>query len=451
MSSTEARPLFWTSPLDRLLQPFQRFAQTESSGGVVLLAATLVALIWANSPIRESYFHLWETEIGLQVGGTALTMNLHHFINDALMVVFFFLVGLEIKREMMVGELSSVRAATLPIAAAAGGMVFPAIIYVAFNAGGPGSAGWGIPMATDIAFALGVLALMGPRVPLGLKVFLAALAIADDLGAVLVIALFYTDDLNLGMLGIGAVIVGVLVLANRLGVRRPGAYAVMGVALWASFLASGVHATIAGVVLAMLVPSRTRIDTAEFLVRGRESLNLFEDVGEEGKSVLTNQGQQTAVHQLEQACEAAQSPLLKMEHALQPWVAFAIIPIFALANAGVDLADIDVGAALRNPVTLGVMLGLVIGKPIGITLLAWLSVRAKAAVRPGGTGWLDLHAVSWLGGIGFTMSLFVANLAFGEGSPLLEMAKLGILSASVLAAAMGWFFLRLARRRRSAR
>jgi NhaA family Na+:H+ antiporter len=327
-------------------------------------------------------------------------------------------------------------------------MIVPALIYTALNAGGPGAAGWGIPMATDIAFALGVLALMGPRVPLGLKVFLAALAIADDLGAVLVIALFYTDHLNLAMLGLGAIIVVILAAANRLGVRRPGAYAVLGVALWATFLASGIHATIAGVVLAMLVPARTRIDTGEFLDRGREILDAFDEAGEEGRSVLTNAGQQAAVQQLEQACEAAQSPLMKIEHALQPWVAFAIIPLFALANAGVDLADVDVRAALTDRVTLGVALGLVIGKPIGITLLAWLSVRAKAAVRPGGSSWKDLHAVSWLGGIGFTMSLFVANLAFGEGSPHLEMAKLGILCASILAAGMGWVMLRLTQRRR---
>lgn len=450
MSSTESQPLFWANPLERLLRPFQRFAETSTSGGLVLLAATVVALIWANSPAREGYFSLWETEVGLHIAGLQLTMSLHELINDGLMVVFFFMVGLEIKREMLVGELSSVRAATLPIAAAAGGMLVPALIYTAFNAGGPGAAGWGIPMATDIAFALGVLALMGPRVPLGLKVFLAALAIADDLGAVLVIAFFYTDHVNLDMLGLGAGIAALLAAANRLGVRRPGAYAVLGVALWGAFLASGVHATIAGVVLAILVPARTRIDTAEFLERGRESLDYFEEVGEEGSNVMTNAGQQAAVHRLEQACEAAQTPLLKMEHALQYWVAFAIIPIFALANAGVDLADADVGAALTNPVTLGVMLGLVIGKPIGITLLAWISVRAKTAVRPAGTSWGDLHAVSWLGGIGFTMSLFVANLAFGQGSPLLEMAKLGILSASVLAAAMGWIMLRLVPRRRSA-
>ena len=447
MSPTAPLPLARTSPLDRLLQPFHRFSGMESSGGLVLLAATLVALVWANSPIRESYFHLWETAIGLRLGGLELTMSLHHFINDALMVVFFFIVGLEIKREMLVGELSSVRAAALPIAAAVGGMMVPALIYIAFNAGGPGSAGWGIPMATDIAFALGVLALMGPRVPLGLKVFLAALAIADDLGAVLVIAIFYTAGLDLTMLALGAVVVVALIAANRMGVRRPAAYALLGLLLWATFLASGVHATIAGVVLAMLVPARTRIDTSEFLLCGRESLDYFEEVGEEGVSVLTNADQQAAVHHLEEACEAAQSPLLKMEHALQPWVSFVIIPIFALANAGIDLADVDVGAALTDRVTLGVLLGLLIGKPIGITLLAWLSVRAKTAVRPAGTSWGDLHAVSWLGGIGFTMSLFVANLAFGEGSPHLEMAKLGILCASILAATMGWLTLRLAQRR----
>lgn len=429
------------TPIERFLRPFQRFAQTESSGGIVLLLATIVALIWANSPWWESYHHLWETPMELSFGAFQFEMSLHHFINDGLMVVFFFMVGLEIKREMLVGELASPRAAALPIAAAIGGMIVPALLYATLNAGGPGAAGWGIPMATDIAFALGILALMGPRVPLGLKVFLAALAIVDDLGAVLVIALFYTAELNLVALALGGLVLLGLIVLNRAGARHPGPYTVLGLILWGAFLASGVHATIAGVLLAMTIPARTRLDTNEFLHVGRAYLDQFERSGVEGKNVLTNHEQQIAIQALENSCEAAQAPLLRIEHDLQLWVAFGIIPLFALANAGVHL-DVDLGTAFSNPVTLGVILGLVLGKPIGITMLAWLAVRMSLATLPHGVGWGQIHAVSWLGGIGFTMSLFVANLAFGEGSALLDAAKIGVLSASVLAAAVGWILLR---------
>ena len=429
------------TPIERFLRPFQRFAHTESSGGIVLLIATVVALIWANSPWWETYHHLWETPMEFAFGGVQMEMSLHHFINDGLMVVFFFMVGLEIKREILVGELASPRAAALPIAAAIGGMVVPAVLYASLNAGGIGAAGWGIPMATDIAFALGVLALMGPRVPLGLKVFLAALAIVDDLGAVLVIALFYTAELNLVALGLGAVILAALVLLNMSGARHPGSYTVLGLLLWVAFLSSGVHATIAGVLLAMTIPARTRLDTDEFLQVGRSYLDEFERSGVEGKGVLTNHEQQAAIQALENSCEAAQAPLQRIEHDLQLWVAFGIIPLFALANAGVHL-NVDFASALSNPVTLGVILGLVVGKPIGITLLAWAAVRMGMAALPHSVRWGQIHAVSWLGGIGFTMSLFVANLAFGEGSALLDAAKIGVLTASVIAATVGWILLR---------
>jgi NhaA family Na+:H+ antiporter len=440
-TTTVYSPARRVEPIERILGPFHRFIHTESSGGIVLLVATVVALVWANSPWWESYHHVWETPIGVGLGAWELEMTLHHFINDGLMVVFFFLVGLEIKREVLVGELASLRAATLPIAAAVGGMLVPAGFYVALNAGGEGAAGWGIPMATDIAFALGILALMGPNTPLGLKIFLAALAIVDDLGAVLVIALFYTADLNLLALGAGAALLLALVVVNRLGVRHPAVYAALGILLWLAFLASGVHATIAGVLLAMTVPARTRIDTEEFLVSGRKILDDFDRAGVEGSNVLTNDGQQWAIQALENNCEAAQAPLMRLEHDLQPWVAFLIIPVFALANAGVHL-DVEIGTALSNPVTLGVILGLVLGKPIGITLFAWGAVRAGLASLPSGVGWRSIHGVSWLGGVGFTMSLFVAGLAFGEGSVLLDAAKIGVLTASLLAAVVGWILLR---------
>jgi Na+:H+ antiporter, NhaA family len=354
--------------------------------------------------------------------------------------VFFFLVGLEIKREFMIGELASPRRAALPIAAALGGMVVPALIYAALNAGGTGAPGWGIPMATDIAFALGVLALLGPRVPLSLKVFLAALAIVDDLGAVLVIALFYTAEISWAALGAAALFLAAMAVLNRLEVRRPGAYLLFGVGLWLAFLFSGVHATVAGVLAAMTIPARTRIDTAGFLARGRYLMDEFDRVGVEGEDVLTSHDQQTVIQAIENACDAAQAPLQRIEHELQPWVAFGIIPLFALANAGVHLPADFVGA-LGHPVTLGVILGLVLGKPLGISLFAWLAVRAGVAVRPEGVSWRALHGVSWLGGIGFTMSLFIANLAFPAGE-MVDEAKVGILSASILAGVVGWLLLR---------
>ena len=428
------------SRIQRILSPFQRFAATESSGGIVLILCTVAALVLANSPWAEAFHRLWTTELGVSAGGFRLAYSLHHWINDGLMAVFFFLVGLEIKREFMIGELASPRRAALPIAAALGGMVVPALIYTALNAGGPGAAGWGIPMATDIAFALGVLALLGPRVPLGLKVFLAALAIVDDLGAVLVIALFYTAGISWAALGVAALFLAAMAAANRLGVRQPWVYLVLGIGLWLAFLYSGVHATVAGVLAAITIPARTRIDTGEFLVRGRALMDEFDRAGTEGEDVLTSQPQQAVIQAMESACEGAQAPLQRIEHDLQGWVAFGIVPLFALANAGVHLPA-DFAGALAHPVTLGVILGLVLGKPIGITLFAWLAVRAGVASLPEGVAWRALHGVSWLGGIGFTMSLFIANLAF-PGGAMVDEAKVGILSASILAGGVGWLLLR---------
>ncbi len=428
------------SRIQRILSPFQRFAATESSGGIVLILCTVAALALANSPRAEAFHQLWTMELGVSAGGFRLAYSLHHWINDGLMAVFFFLVGLEIKREFMVGELASPRRAALPIAAALGGMVVPALVYTALNAGGPGAAGWGIPMATDIAFALGVLALLGPRVPLGLKVFLAALAIVDDLGAVLVIALFYTAGISWTALGVAALFLAGMAAANRLGVRRPGVYLVLGVGLWLAFLFSGVHATVAGVLAAMTIPARARIDTGEFRVRGRALMDEFDRVGTEGEDVLTRQPQQAVIQAMESVCDAAQAPLQRIEHGLQGWVAFGIVPLFALANAGVHLPA-DFAGALAHPVTLGVILGLVLGKPVGITLFAWLAVRAGVASLPEGVAWRALHGVSWLGGIGFTMSLFIANLAF-PGGAMVDEAKVGILSASILAGGVGWLLLR---------
>jgi NhaA family Na+:H+ antiporter len=431
-----------STPIERVLSPFSRFFRTESAGGLVLMACTLAAVAWANSPWSGAYHHLWETKLTVGVGAWSISHTLHHWINDGLMAVFFFLVGLEIKREALVGELTSLRKAALPGAAALGGMVVPALLYAAVNTGGPGGAGWGIPMATDIAFALGVLALMGPRVPLALKVFLTALAIVDDIGAVLVIALFYTGEIAWGVLGAGLVLVGVCALANRLGVRWPLPYLLLGIVVWGCFLASGVHATVAGVLLAMTIPARTRIDADEFVQHADTSLDAFRAAGEPGSSVLTNPAQQVALQGLESAAEAAQAPLQRIEHDLHAPVAFGIIPLFALANAGVTLSG-GVGEAMAHPVTLGIVAGLVLGKPLGIMLFAWLSVRTGLAELPSGIGWGAVHGASWLAGIGFTMSLFVAGLAFPDGG-LVDEAKVGIFAASLLAGAGGWVLLRRA-------
>ena len=427
------------TPIERLISPFQDFFRTASSGGIVLILSTIVALAWANSPWGATYEHFWETPLTIGVPGAALTYSLHHWINDGLMAVFFFLVGLEIKREVLAGELASVRRAALPAAAALGGMVVPALLFTALNVGGEGAPGWGIPMATDIAFALGVLALLGPRVPLALKVFLTALAIVDDLGAVLVIALFYTSEISWAALGMGTGLLAVLALLNRLGARLPITYTAIGVLVWLAFLKSGVHATVAGVLVAMTVPVRTRIDTHEFLDRGRKLLDAFDKTGEEGPGVVTSDRQQALIQDLETTCQHAQSPLQRMEGSLQHWVAFLIIPIFALANAGIRLEG-DIGAAFTHPVTLGVILGLVLGKPIGISLFAWLAVRSGIAALPPGVSWRALGAVSWLGGIGFTMSLFISDLAFTDGAHVNE-AKIGIFTASVLAGILGWVMI----------
>jgi NhaA family Na+:H+ antiporter len=424
----------------RLVLPFQEFFQAESASGIVLLACAAVAMVWANSPWAESYFHLWESHLVVSGGPIDLDYSLHYWINDGLMAVFFFMVGLEIKREVLVGELASPKQAALPIAAALGGMLVPAGIFVLFNAGTPELRGWGIPMATDIAFALGVLALLGSRAPAGLKIFLAALAIVDDLGAVLVIALFYSEGIDWTMLLYGGITLIVLLGANRGGVRRPAVYALLGLVLWYFFLKSGVHATIAGVLLATTIPAKTRINVPDFVGRAREYLQRFEADGlrPDPAHPLTPQ-QESALERLEEAAEGVQSPLLSIEHAIVPWVAFGIMPLFALANAGVALEP-EVVAGVGSPVVLGVALGLLIGKPIGVGLFAWGSVKLGLAGFPAGVRTMHLLGVGFLAGIGFTMSLFIAGLAFGDTT--LELAKVGVLAASTIAGFIGYAILR---------
>ena len=438
--------------VDRVLAPFRRFARTESASGLVLLAATAIALGWANSPWAESYHHLWELPVGGVLGGASFQTTLHHLINDGLMAVFFFVVGLEIKREMLAGELASVRTAALPMIGALGGMVVPAAIYAAINVGGPGAAGWGVPMATDIAFALGVLALLGDRVPIGLKVFLAALAIVDDIGAVLVIALFYSSGIAWGALAAAAALLLFAAALNRGGARRPWTYGAVGLALWATVLVSGIHATVAGVLLAFAIPVRTRVNEQQFLTRTRRALDDFDaaaavTASDPATTVLSNAGHHTALEEIETLCEHAQPTLIRLEHALHGIVSFGIMPVFALANAGVTLDATALRDAVLSPVTLGAAAGLLIGKPLGIVGFSWLGVRFGIAALPRGSTWLALAGVGVLGGIGFTMALFIAGLAFppgSAGSTVLDAAKLGILAASAVAGVVGSLVLRRA-------
>ncbi len=429
-------------PLAVIVRPFQRFARIQTSEGLVLLFCTAVALLWANSPWNESYSSLWETEIALHVGDWVLSYTLLHWINDGLMAVFFFVVGLEIKREVLAGELASPRKAVLPLAAALGGMILPALLFTAFNYNGEAARGWGIPMATDIAFALGALALAGRRVPNGLKVFLVALAIVDDIGAVLVIAIFYAGDVALNALAAAAVVTAVLVFFNRSGVRHTLVYAFLGVALWLAFLLSGVHATVAGVVLAMTVPARSSIGTDRFASNVRDLLARFEQAGRPSRGLLGDERRQSVALEIEAEATHVGVPLNRLEHVLQPWVAYAIMPVFALANAGVALHG-NLWEQLTSPLSLGIVVGLVVGKQLGILSFAYGATRFRLADKPRGATWLQVYGTCWLGGIGFTMALFIAGLAF-DGSPLLETAKTAILLASAVSGVVGWIILRAA-------
>ncbi len=433
-------------PIVRLAGPFQEFLADRAIAAGLLLACALVALLVANSPWSAAYDAFWEAQISIRTGDFALADSLLHWVNDGLMAIFFLSVGLEIKREILVGELSSRSQALLPAAAAFGGAMVPAAMYAALNAGTGAAAGWGIPMATDVAFVLGVTTILRDRVPPQLQLFLTALAIADDILAVLVIALFYTTAIDPAALGAAVVLLLGLFGLNWLGVRSPLLYGVSGVALWLAVLYSGLHATIAGVLLAAAVPASTRLDEEGFLRRSRTLLYRFSrSRSRTDRMQQKTEEQQAALQALETAVDHVQPPLHQMEHALQPWVGFVVLPLFALANAGVKISG-NLVADLMQPVTLGVALGLVAGKPLGILLASWLAIRAGCAELPRGTSWRQMRALACLGGIGFTMSLFVAHLAFGGVRR--EDAQIGILAGSLLAGLLGTWLL--GRTRRSA-
>lgn len=421
----------------RLIRPFRQFADWQAGGGVTLLVAAAIAMAIANSAWHGPVEAFWETPLALSFGGGVFALSLREWISDGLMAIFFLLVGLEIKSEMLVGELSTVRTASVPLAAALGGMIVPALIYTAFNHSSPGAAGWGIPTATDIAFALGVLALIGSRVPAALTVFLAALAIADDLGAVIIISLFYGHTPDASWLLYAAGFVAVLIAANVAGVAWKSVYALLGIGLWYCVLRSGVHSTVAGVALALIIPARSRIEPARFEEEARQRLEEFAlATGEDDRPVLSNGGQQSALAAFESAVEDAQPPLAQLRRILHVPVNFCIMPLFALANAGVTFSETSQGTpSLIGPVSLGVSLGLIFGKPIGILVATWIATRF-GAVLPAGASWSTIAGVACLAGIGFTMSLFVSGLAF-PGSPLIAQAKVGIVIASLVAGVVG--------------
>ncbi len=429
--------------LDRfLVEPMKRFIGNNTTSGIILFASAALAMALSNSPWAEEFHHLWEIKFTIGFGNALLSKTLHHWINDGLMAVFFFVVGLELKRELIAGELREPRKALLPLAAAAGGMVFPALIYLFLNRNGEAANGWGIPMATDIAFALGVLYLLGDRVPSSLKVFLTALAIADDLGAVLVIAIFYTDTINLLNLATGAVFMALLISGNLFGVRHTLFYAILGIGgLWLAFLMSGVHATIAAVLAAFTIPASVKLNEEEYQQHLGSLMTQFRQSPATGNRLISEE-QLKILESISHVSHDALTPLQKLEHAMHPLVAFIIMPIFALSNAGVTLEG-DVVGQLFSPIALGIFFGLLAGKTIGISGLVWLLKALRLVSLPDGMTMRHVLAVGLLAAIGFTMSLFIAGLAFTDAS-LVTQAKLGILAASLVASVGGYLILKAA-------
>lgn len=432
-------------PIDVLVRPLQRFIRQDRSAGLVLGISVVVAMVLANTALSGSYFHLLEHKLGFVVDGKPyLEYSIHHWINDGLMATFFFVVGLELKREFIAGDLSTPRKALLPVGAALGGMLVPALIYISFNPSGPAAHGWGIPMATDIVFALGVLYLLGNRIPLSLKVFLMALAIVDDLGAVLVIAFFYTSDISIVNLLIGLGFVVVMFAANRLGVRSIIFYAVMGIGgLWTAFLLSGVHATIAAVLAAFTIPANVRIDGKAYLLRMKRMLSRLDKTESNDRPTLTNR-QVDILSRVAETTKEAIPPLQRLEHAMHPFVSFVVMPVFVLANAGVSLAGINLDTLFSTNITLGVGLGLLVGKVVGVVGFTWLMVRLGIAQAFDGMTGRNLFGVGLVASIGFTMSLFVTSLAFDNELYAIQ-AKIGIFTASIIGGVLGYLVLKASR------
>jgi len=432
-----------------IVKPIQEFLKQESTGGIILIFTTILALIIANSPWSHQYFEFLHYKIDITIGENIFSLKkpVEVWINDFLMAIFFFLIGLEIKREVMAGELSSLRAASLPIAAALGGMVVPALFYVVLNLNGEMN-GWATPMATDIAFTLGILTLMGRRVPISLKIFLTALAIVDDLGGVLVIALFYTEQIQVtSLLSAGGIFV-LLMILNKAGVYKMYIYAILGIALWLFVYKSGIHPTIAGVLLAMSIPARRRFnDPTRFWHKLGIGIKMIEQEPLQKEQLFLTEHQAYGIDHIYKASLYAESPVQRLEHLLHPFVAFIIMPLFAFANAGIPLNG-DLAGALTGSVSLGIIAGLFLGKQIGITLFTYIAVKLKLGSLPEDVNWTQIYGLACLAGVGFTMSLFISHLAFSDPE-LIQQSKIGIIAGSLISGIMGYLVLNIAAKRKA--
>jgi NhaA family Na+:H+ antiporter len=430
-------------PIDKILViPLTRFIHNSTTSGILLFAVAVAALILANSPFEVAYHQFWNHTLSIGYDTYVVSKSLHQWINDGLMSIFFFVIGLELKREVLAGELSRPKDAILPVAAGLGGMIMPALFYLALNSTGEASAGWGIPMATDIAFALGILYLLGDKVPISLKIFLTALAIADDIGAVLVIAFFYTAEINLEILLYGGGFFGILLVGNLLGVRSIVFYGIIGIGgLWMAFLLSGVHATIAGIIVAITIPANVKIEDTHFVTKMKALVTNFEQSTPNQVTLLTHD-QLEIVEKIRFYSLAALTPLQRLEHAMHPLVAFIVMPIFALANAGITFSG-DFAENMISHVSLGVILGLVAGKFIGIVGISKILVFSKLVQLPEGVSWRHIYGAALLAGVGFTMSLFITDLAFDDPTYIIQ-SKIGIFIASILGGLGGFLILRKA-------
>lgn len=433
----------WEKSFNRILTPFEEFINRQVTSGILLMLMAILAMVLANSGFAESYNHLIDTPISINIGSWELEKTLHHWINDGLMALFFFVVGLELKREILVGELTDVRKATLPIAAAIGGMIAPALIYFFINPEGVAAGGWGMPMATDIAFALGALALISHRVPKALITFLVALAIVDDLGAVTVIAVFYTENIAFDALAVAGGLFGLLIVFNRGGIRNVTPYLIVSVFLWYMLMQSGVHATLAGVLAAFSIPAIPKYNPMRFNRRVNYLMERFELSHQNDKNIMNNAELRAIVCSLENSAKSVQTLSQRLEHSWHIPVAYIVIPVFILANAGTQLELTSLGDTLAHPVALGVSLGLVVGKFVGITGVSWLLLRFGLARLPKNVHFAQIAGVSLLAGIGFTMSMFIAELAFEHQENLLFISKTGLMFASLIAGVAGsvWLFV----------
>lgn len=422
--------------LGGVVRPVARFIKTEQLSSVILLAATAAALIWVNSPFDGGYVDFWHTELGFDAGLFEIHLYLEEWVNHGLMAIFFFVIGLEIKREVVHGELRERRKAALPVMAAVGGMIVPALVFFAFNGTGEDGRGWGIPLATDIAFALGVLGLLGRSLPAELRVFLLALAVVDDIGSILVIAVFYSGSLNLEALGWGALVLVGMVAVRRVGIRSLGLYVILGLLFWVAIEKSGIHATIAGVILGLLTPAHPHYSPAGF----RPSMETLAGRYETAAAEHDEPAMSATLVEIDDLTEGSESMLERLERQVHPWSSYLILPLFALANAGIVLSGDALADAFSNSVTYGVIAGLVVGKTVGVTAFTYLAVRTGIAALPSGVTWAHIIGTAMLAGIGFTVSIFIAGLAYDH--PLSEDAKIGVLVASIIAGVGGYLFLR---------